>query len=94
MLVVAYHPQCPHCKTMVESFTKLAKEASEEDKVKIAAVNMSLSSDYESKLHLDGYPTVRYYTKAGHYEKFHDSHGRNYAGFKHFLQHKGFLKNN
>ena len=85
MLVVAYHPQCPHCKTMVNDYMKLATEANAEGKVGIAAVNMSLSSDSEDKLKLDGYPTVRFYTKPGHYEKFHDHKGRNYEGFKHFL---------
>ena len=92
MLVVSFHPQCGHCKTMKDDYIKLANEANTEGKVVVAATNMSLSSEFEDKLNLDGYPTVRYYTKAGHFEKFHDSKGRNFDGFKHFLQRKGFLK--
>ena len=41
MLVVAYHPQCPHCKTMKDAYIKLANEANSEGKVVVAATNMS-----------------------------------------------------
>ena len=50
-----------------------------------------MSMDHTSqKLGIEAFPTVRYYTKAGEFEKYHDPAGRHYAGFKHFLETKGF----
>lgn len=90
ILVVAYHPQCPHCHTMVADFKQLATEAKKDGtKVEIAAINMS--ADHTSKkLDIEAFPTVRYYGKAGEFEKYHDPAGRHYKGFKHFLELKGF----
>ena len=90
MLVVAYHPQCPHCHTMVTDFKQLAHELKEKKiPVELAAINMSMEHTSD-KLGIDAFPTLRFYTKASEFSKYHDPAGRHYAGFKHFLQAKGF----
>ena len=90
MLVVAYHPQCPHCHHMVEDFKKLAHEMKEHKQgVELAAINMSMEHTSQ-KLGIEAFPTIRYYTKAGAFEKYHDKAGRHYVGFKSFLASKGF----
>ena len=87
IFVVAYHPQCPHCKTMVDDYKQLATDF-KDAKVTIAAINMSKAHKEQSELDVYEFPTVRFYTKAGHFEKFHGHH-RNYKGFKDFLTSKG-----
>ena len=48
VLVVAYHPQCPHCHKMVDDFKKLAHDMKEKKMhVELAAINMSM--DHTSK---------------------------------------------
>ena len=43
ILVVAYHPQCPHCHKMVDDFKKLAQEVKDKkQEVEIASINMSM----------------------------------------------------
>ena len=84
--VLEYHPQCPHCKTMVGDFKHLAHRVHQQKlDVDIVAVNMS-KSDQEA-LHPDGYPTIRFYTKPNEFKEFDDH--RSYAAFKEFLEGEG-----
>ena len=84
-LVVAYHPQCPHCSTMVTDYKELAKEAKKQGvKVDIVSVNMSKTEGFE----VDGYPTIRFYKSAGKFDEFDGNH-RDLAGLKKFLKKEG-----
>ena len=92
ILVVAYHPQCPHCHKMVDDFKKLAteiKNSNLKDKVELAAINMSMDGTSDD-LEIEAYPTIRFYKAKNDFEKFHDIAGRHYKGFKNFLALRGF----
>merc|ERR1740117_2030087 len=85
--VAAYHPQCPHCHTMVADFKKLAQDAKDKNlPLEIVAINMS-KTDPE-KAGIEGFPTVRLYTKEGEMKEF-EAH-RNIAQFEQFLKLNGF----
>ena len=85
-LVVAYHPQCPHCHTMVQDFKKLAQLVKAKNApVNIVAVNMSKTMTKD--LEIDGFPTVRFYKGANKYDDCEQR--RNLEGFKKFLAAEG-----
>ena len=46
--VAAYHPQCPHCTTMVDDFKHLAQEVKDKNitNLEVVAINMS-KTDFE-----------------------------------------------
>ena len=45
-LMIAYHPECPHCVQMVQEVNKLAKKTLDDDiDVNIVTINMSKSMD-------------------------------------------------
>ena len=87
MLVVAYHPQCPHCKTVVPDFKALATELKKKNAaVEVVAVNMSMEHTTH-KFEIESYPTIRYYTKAGEFTAYKG--GRKLQGFETFLTKQG-----
>ena len=84
---VAYHPQCPHCHSMVEDFIQLAKLVKAEHvPIKITATNMSKTDG--KALDVDGFPTIKYFKHPGKGKEFDGDH-RNLAGFVDFLKRNG-----
>ena len=67
-IVLAYHPQCPHCKKMVPDYKKFAQEAKAKG-IEVQAINMSTkvneSKENMAKFCPEGYPTVKYFKTAG-----------------------------
>merc|ERR1712086_742510 len=63
-LVVAYHPQCPHCKTIVDDIVQLATDvAANKVGATIDAINMStLDAKQSAAIKVQSYPTIRLYT--------------------------------
>ena len=69
--VIAYHPECPHCVSMVQEVEQLAKKATEEDlDVNVVTINMSKSMDQVNALDVHAYPTIRLYKNDGKAIKF------------------------
>ena len=62
-LVQFYHPQCPHCKSFVEKYEKLATDVQKNNKVDVIAVNCS-KTDF-SAFDISKIPTLRLYTESG-----------------------------
>ena len=83
-LLAFYHPQCPHCHTMIEDFVKVADNHKE---VNVVAINMSKSD--ARALDVNGYPTIRLNKgKEGGLKAF-DGRRRDYNGFEEFLKREG-----
>ena len=88
-LVIAYHPQCPHCKTIVDDVTQLAADVSA-NKVgaSVDAINMStLSAQQSEAIQVNSYPTIRLYTTPGQFVKYNGE--RTEAGYMAFLANNG-----
>ena len=84
-LLAFYHPQCPHCHTMVNDFVKVANDAKD---VNVVAVNMSKSDS--KALDIKGFPTIVYRGKKGF--KDYDGSKRDYDGFMGFLKKENATK--
>ena len=85
-LVVAYHPQCPHCHTMVQDFKKLAQLAKDKNAaVNIVGVNMS-KTDPEL-FDIEGIPSIRLYKGPNKFDEYKSN--RTFDGFKKFLETEG-----
>ena len=85
-LLAFYHPQCPHCHTMINDFVKVANDVQD---VNVVAINMSKSDS--RALEVDGFPTIRLYKgKIG--MKEYDGNKRDYSGFVDFLKRENVTK--
>jgi hypothetical protein len=65
--MIAYHPECPHCKQIVK-FIKLFAKKIEEEKIKInlIAINLSKSTwEQMDQLKIEEFPTLRLYLNDG-----------------------------
>ena len=85
--MVAYHPNCPHCHSMMADYIKLAKNIKSNDvQLNVVAINMSKTMTDANEMKIDGYPTIRLYENGDH-EKFveFEDH-RKYDTFVKFLQ--------
>ena len=92
-LMVAYHPQCPHCKTIVNDVTALATDIGQ-NKVdaEVDGVNMSkLNKNQTLALNVKGFPTIRLYRKDGTQEEYKGE--RTEAGYMEFLAAQGVTIN-
>ena len=65
--MIAYHPQCPHCKKIVGEVKSLAKKVKENKmKVNIIALNLSrITWDQVAELKIEYFPTLRLYKQGG-----------------------------
>ena len=65
--MIAYHPQCPHCKTIVGEIKHLAKKVKENKlKVNILTLNLSkISWEQVGQLNIDAFPKLRLYKQGG-----------------------------
>ena len=89
-LVLAYHPQCPYCRNFEPEFKKAVKNL-KGYKVDIVTINMSKINDLQnSKLAVEGYPTVRLYQEKGKFKEYQGQ--RNADGLKAFLEENGIKK--
>ena len=70
--MIAYHPQCPHCKTIVGEVKSLAKKVKENKmKVNIIALNLSrITWDQVAELKIEYFPTLRLYKQGGEIVNF------------------------
>lgn len=69
--VVAYHPKCPHCHTMVDDFKKLAKIVKDKKlELELVAINMSKTDGDAAGI--EGVPTVKLIKKDGKIENYED----------------------
>ena len=92
-LMVAYHPQCPHCKTIVNDLTALATDIGQ-NKVdaEVDGVNMSkMSGDQSKAINVNSFPTIRLYRKDGTHEEYKGE--RTEAGYMEFLASQGVTIN-
>ena len=70
-LMIAYHPECPHCVTMKPEVEKLAKKALQDDiDVNIVTINMSKSMEQIDDLGVHSYPTIKLFKNDGKDVKF------------------------
>ena len=64
-LLVAYHPDCPHCKEMVQGFKDFAKLVkTKQVPINVQTINMSKSDgvdDLYEDLGITEFPTIRLY---------------------------------
>jgi thiol-disulfide isomerase/thioredoxin len=88
-LVVAYHPQCPHCKTIVEDIVQLATDvAANKVGATIDAINMStLDAKQSAAIKVQSYPTIRLYTAPGEFKDYKGE--RTEAGYMALLANNG-----
>ena len=87
--VVAYHPQCPHCKTIVEDVVQLATDvAANKVGATIDAINMStLDAKQSAAIKVQSYPTIRLYTAPGEFKEYKGE--RTEAGYMSLLADNG-----
>ena len=65
--MIAYHPQCGHCSTIVDSVKSFAEQVKQKKlEVNVIGVNMS-KADREvfDTLKIRSFPTIRLYKKDG-----------------------------
>eukprot|EP00355_Strombidium_rassoulzadegani_P003206 CAMPEP_0168611854 /NCGR_PEP_ID=MMETSP0449_2-20121227/2588_1 /TAXON_ID=1082188 /ORGANISM="Strombidium rassoulzadegani, Strain ras09" /LENGTH=163 /DNA_ID=CAMNT_0008652345 /DNA_START=1 /DNA_END=489 /DNA_ORIENTATION=- len=87
-LVVAYHPQCPHCHTMVHEYTKLSEYVKQHNiPVNVMSINMSKTMKYADQLGINSYPTVRLYKSRAVVREFEEK--RNFDNLVEFLKTNG-----
>ena len=60
-MVVAYHPQCPHCHSIVQEYKKFAtKVKNDKAPLDVLAINVSKTEPQQEKaMKIEGYPTIR-----------------------------------
>ena len=88
-LMVAYHPQCPHCKTIVNDVTALATDINmNKVNAEVDAINMSKMNPKQSQgIAVNSYPTIRLYKQDGSHEEYKGE--RTEAGYMEFLASQG-----
>ena len=69
LLVLAYHPQCPHCQALIKPFKDFAEKVKDEDKPKVQVVAINMSKTDPAALKVTGFPTIRLY-KDGDYKEY------------------------
>ena len=69
LLVLAYHPQCPHCQALIKPYKRFAEKVGDEDKPKVKVVAINMSKTDPGALKVTGFPTVRLY-RDGDYKNY------------------------
>ena len=71
---MAYHPQCPHCTHMVDTYNQFAQFVQEKHaKVELLAINMSKARKQASDLGVEYFPTIRLFKTDGKVVDFDQS---------------------
>jgi len=86
-LVEFYAPWCPHCKTLVPEYEKLAKAIEEDaelkDKITIAKVDCEEHKSLPGKFGVQGFPTLKLFKNGQLYKDFEGA--RNADSIKNFI---------
>ncbi|KAJ2321003.1 hypothetical protein H4S02_007834 [Coemansia sp. RSA 2611] len=87
VLVKFYAPWCGHCKNMAEDYQKLAAGYAHADDVVIAEVNADDHRDLGNKFNVQGFPTLKFFSKGGDVAKPDDySGGRDLDSLSSFVR--------
>ena len=86
--MIAYHPECPHCKIIVKDVEQLHEYIlSKKIPVNLILINMSKTMKYIDDLKIDGVPAIKLYGNNGTVAEF--KHSPTLNNFKTFMQENG-----
>ena len=91
-MIVAYHPECPHCQTIVPYVERLNQFIQNKNiPVNLITINMSKTMQFSEELNLTGFPTIRLYkpgkSSASDFVQFDKDSG--FAAYVQFLKENG-----